>query len=204
MHHQKMERAREEVVMLPWSRLHEDFMVMVYSIDHISGAHFNMAITFTIFRHFPPKHLPLYNAAHELGSILASGTLCLVLVGPNVRYLVMQIIASFVWMFVISGIATDSRAIGELAGIAVGMTITMDVPVARPVLGASMDPARSQGPAIVMHTDKGIWIYIVVAYNLIRFADKPLRELTDKTNTAGVKKSASFIKYVSKNNFYRT
>lgn len=203
-------------------------MVMVYSVGHISGAHFNPAVTvtFAIFRHFPLKQVPLYIAAHVLGSILASGTLCLVLdvpqtayfgtipVGPNLRSLLMEIIASFLLMFVISGVATDSRAIGELAGIAVGMTITIDVFVAGPISGASMNPARSLGPAIVMHTYKGIWIYFVgpfigtilggFVYNLIRFTDKPLRELTDKPVLRELSKSASFIKSVSKNNFNRT
>ncbi|KAL6295183.1 hypothetical protein ACE6H2_003325 [Prunus campanulata] len=187
-------------------------MVMVYSVGHISGAHFNPAVTvtFAIFRHFPIKEVPLYVVAQVLGSILASGTLCLLLdvpqtayfgtlpVGSDIRSLIIEIIASFLLMFVISGVATDNRAIGELAGIAVGMTIVIDVFVAGPVSGASMNPARSLGPAIVMHTYKGLWIYFVgpivgtvlggFAYNLIRFTDKPLRELT---------RSASFIKSLS-------
>ncbi|BFG17194.1 hypothetical protein CerSpe_034680 [Prunus speciosa] len=187
-------------------------MVMVYAVGHISGAHFNPAVTvtFAIFRHFPIKEVPLYVVAQVLGSILASGTLCLLLdvpqtayfgtlpVGSDIRSLIIEIIASFLLMFVISGVATDNRAIGELAGIAVGMTIVIDVFVAGPVSGASMNPARSLGPAIVMHTYKGLWIYFVgpivgtvlggFAYNLIRFTDKPLRELT---------RSASFIKSLS-------
>ncbi|BFG17193.1 hypothetical protein CerSpe_034670 [Prunus speciosa] len=160
-------------------------MVMVYAVGHISGAHFNPAVTvtFAIFRHFPIKEVPLYVVAQVLGSILASGTLCLLLDVPQTAYF---------------GVATDNRAIGELAGIAVGMTIVIDVFVAGPVSGASMNPARSLGPAIVMHTYKGLWIYFVgpivgtvlggFAYNLIRFTDKPLRELT---------RSASFIKSLS-------
>ncbi|PWA34577.1 major intrinsic protein, Aquaporin-like protein [Artemisia annua] len=76
---------------------------------------------------------------------------------------------------------------GELAGIAIGMTILMNVLIAGQVSGASMNPARSLGPAIIMHEYKGIWIYIVgptvgtilggFAYNLIRFTDKPLQEI---------------------------
>ncbi|CAN0873583.1 Probable aquaporin NIP-type [Linum grandiflorum] len=167
-------------------------MVMVYSLGHISGAHFNPAvtITFAIFRKFPWKHVPLYMASQLLGSIMASeeayfGT---VPVGPNIRSFFLEIIISFLLMFVISGVATDNRAVGELAGIAVGMTITLNVFVAGPVSGASMNPARSLGPAIVMRIYKGIWVYLIgppigtiiggFAYNLIRHTNKPLCELT--------------------------
>ncbi|XP_011038657.1 PREDICTED: probable aquaporin NIP-type [Populus euphratica] len=184
-------------------------MVMVYSVGHISGAHFNPAVTvtFAIFRHFPYKQVPLYIMAQLLGSLIASGTLSLLFsvtseayfgtmpVGSDIRSFVTEIIISFLLMFVISGVATDNRAIGELAGIAVGMTIMLNVFVAGPVSGASMNPARSLGPAIVMRQFKGIWVYIVgppigtilgaLCYNIIRFNDKPLREIT---------KTASFLK----------
>ncbi|KAL8035075.1 hypothetical protein ABFX02_12G073600 [Erythranthe guttata] len=180
-------------------------MVMVYSVGHISGAHFNPAvtITFAIFRQFPYKQVPLYIVAQLLGSILASGTLYLVLdvgkddyfgtlpIGSNVQSLVIEFITSFLLMFVISGVATDNRSIGELAGIAIGMTILVDVLVAGPVSGGSMNPARSIGPAIIMHEYKGLWVYVVgpivgtimggFTYNLIRFTDKPLRDVTTKT-----------------------
>ncbi|KAB1205704.1 putative aquaporin NIP-type [Morella rubra] len=192
-------------------------MVMVYSVGHISGAHFNPAvtITFAIYRHFPLKQVPLYIVAQLLGSVLASATLCAVFpvtkhsffgtvpVGSNLQSLVLEIIISFLLMFVISGVSTDNRAIppfpilqiGELAGIAVGMTITLNVFVAGPVSGASMNPARSIGPALLVHIYKGLWVYVVgplvgtilggLAYNMIRFTDKPLRELT---------KSSSFLR----------
>ncbi|GER48787.1 NOD26-like intrinsic protein 4 [Striga asiatica] len=190
-------------------------MIMVYSVGHISGAHFNPAvtITFAIFRHFPYKQVPLYILAQLIGSILASGTLYVLLdvpkeayfgtlpVGSNAQSLAMEFIASFLLMFVISGVATDNRSvskIGELAGIAVGMTIVVDVFVAGPVSGASMNPARSIGPALIMHEFKSLWIYIVgpllgtitggFAYNLIRSTDKPLREIT---------KPSSFLKATS-------
>ncbi|KAA3483128.1 putative aquaporin NIP-type [Gossypium australe] len=207
-------------------------MVMIYSVGHISGAHFNPAvtITFCIFRRFPMKQVPVYVVAQLLGSILASETLTLlwdiprdaffgtVPVGPASRSLVLEIIISFLLMFVVSGVATDSRAvsniirytshiilyisgqaIGELAGIAVGMTITLNVFVVGPISGASMNPARTLGPAIVMRVYDGIWVYMVgpmlgtvlggFVYNLIRFTDKPLSELT---------RSSSFVKSMSK------
>ncbi|GAY54703.1 putative aquaporin NIP4-2 [Citrus sinensis] len=193
-------------------------MVMIYSVGHISGAHFNPAvtITFAIFRHFPRKqasfsYVPIYIVAQLLGSVLASGSLYLIFdvkdeaffgtipVGTNVQSFVLEIIISFLLMFVISGVATDNRSIGELAGIAIGMTILLNVLVAGPVSGASMNPARSLGPAIVMHQYKGLWVYIAgpiigtilggLAYNMIRFTDKPLREIT---------KSGSFLKSFSR------
>lgn len=188
-------------------------MVMIYSVGHISGAHFNPAVTvtFAIFRHFPHKQVPIYVVAQLLGSVLASGSLYLIFdvkdeaffgtipVGSNVQSLVLEIIISFLLMFVISGVATDNRSIGELAGIAIGMTILLNVFVAGPVSGASMNPARSLGPAIVMHQYKGLWVYIAgpiigtilggFAYNMIRFTDKPLREIT---------KSGSFLKSFSR------
>nr|AJI43705.1 NOD26-like intrinsic protein [Hevea brasiliensis] len=177
-------------------------MVMIYSVGHISGAHFNPAvsITFAIFRQFPIKQLPLYILAQFVGSLLASGTLYILLdvededffgtkpVGPHGRSFVIELITSFLLMFVISGVATDNRAIGELAGIAIGMTIMLNVFISGPVSGGSMNPVRSLGPAIVMHIYTGIWIYIIgpvigailggFCYNLIRFTDKPLREIS--------------------------
>uniref|UniRef100_A0A7N1A155 Aquaporin NIP-type n=1 Tax=Kalanchoe fedtschenkoi TaxID=63787 RepID=A0A7N1A155_KALFE len=184
-------------------------MAMIYALGHISGAHFNPAvtITFALFRHFPYKHVPLYIVAQVVGSIMASGVLCLLLEirpadsfvsarsGSPVQALVMEIVVTFLFMFVISGVCTDHRAVGELAGFVIGMTLLLNVFVAGPVSGASMNPARSLGPAIVLNDYEGLWIYIVGpivgailgggAYNLIRFTDKPLSELT---------KSSSFLK----------
>ncbi|CAH9096016.1 unnamed protein product [Cuscuta epithymum] len=188
-------------------------MVMVYSVGHISGAHFNPAvtITFALFRQFPWKQVPMYILAQLVGSILASGTLYVLLgvkseaffgtlpAGSDIQSFIIEFIMSFLLMFVISGVATDNRAIGELAGIAIGMTILISVLVAGPISGASMNPARSLGPAIVMHKYKSIWVYIVgpimgttaggFTYNLIRFTEKPLRELT---------RSGSFLKSLSR------
>uniref|UniRef100_A0A1D1XC49 Putative aquaporin NIP-type n=1 Tax=Anthurium amnicola TaxID=1678845 RepID=A0A1D1XC49_9ARAE len=198
-------------VCLTWGLI---VMVMVYAVGHISGAHFNPAvtITFAIFRRFPFKEVPLYIFAQLSGSALASCALYEILhtkpahffgttpVGSDMQSFILEIIISFLLMFVISGVATDNRAIGELAGIAVGSTITLNVFVAGPVSGASMNPARTLGPAIVMQNYKGIWVYMLgpvigtvcggFVYNLIRFTDKPLREIT---------KSGSFLKSLSRN-----
>ncbi|KAL2244737.1 UNVERIFIED_CONTAM: Aquaporin NIP1-1 [Sesamum indicum] len=202
---------KDKVVTLPgisivWGLV---VMVMVYSVGHISGAHFNPAVTiaFATCKRFPWKQVPAYIAAQVLAATLASGTLRLLFkgrhdhfagtlpTGSDVQSLVLEFIITFYLMFVISGVATDNRAIGELAGLAVGATILLNVMFAGPISGASMNPARSLGPAIVSSNYRGLWIYMLGptagaiagawVYNIIRFTDKPLREIT---------KSASFLR----------
>ncbi|TKY60078.1 Nodulin-26 protein [Spatholobus suberectus] len=184
-------------------------MVLVYSVGHISGAHFNPAVTiaFASTRRFPLMQVPAYIAAQLLGSTLASGTLRLIFMGRHDQFsgtlpsgsdlqaFVLEFIITFFLMFVISGVATDNRAIGELAGIAIGSAILLGVIIGGPITGASMNPVRSLGPAFVHTEYRGIWIYLLApvlgavagawVYNIIRYTDKPLREIT---------KSASFLK----------
>ncbi|KAE9615062.1 putative major intrinsic protein [Lupinus albus] len=140
--------------------------------------------------------VPLYIIAQLLGSVLASSTLALMFdvsptayfgtvpVGSSGQSLVAEIIITFLLMFVISAVSTDDRALGEFTGIAVGMTIMLNVFVAGSISGASMNPARSIGPALIKHVYKGLWIYIVgpiigaiagaFVYNFLRSTDKPL------------------------------
>ncbi|CAD6233431.1 unnamed protein product [Miscanthus lutarioriparius] len=186
-------------------------MVLVYSVGHISGAHFNPAVTvaFATCGRFPWKQVPSYAVAQVLGSTLASLTLSVVFggatahdhffgtapSGTNAQAVVLEFVISFFLMFVVSGVATDNRAIGELAGLAVGATVLLNVLVAGPITGASMNPARTLGPAIMAGRYRSIWVYMVGpvcgtvtgawAYNLVRFTDKPLREIT---------KSGSFLR----------
>ncbi|GAB2299009.1 Aquaporin NIP1-1 [Dionaea muscipula] len=184
-------------------------MVMIYSVGHISGCHINPAVTiaFAVCGRFPWKQVLPYVASQILGSILASGSLRLIFngkensfagsspAGSDIQSVVIEFITTFYLMFVISGVATDNRAIGELAGLAIGATILLNVIISGPVSSASMNPARSLGSAILWNRYKGIWIYFVGpisgaicgawVYNLIRFTDKPLREIT---------KSGSFLK----------
>ncbi|GJN06381.1 hypothetical protein PR202_ga24105 [Eleusine coracana subsp. coracana] len=153
--------------------------------------------------------VPSYVVAQVLGSTLASLTLRLVFggttahehlfgtapQGSEAQAVVLEFVISFYLMFVVSGVATDNRAIGELAGLAVGATVLLNVLFAGPITGASMNPARTLGPAIVAGRYKSMWVYVVGpvsgtvagawAYNLIRFTDKPLREIT---------KSGSFLR----------
>uniref|UniRef100_A0A0D9Y4X7 Uncharacterized protein n=1 Tax=Oryza glumipatula TaxID=40148 RepID=A0A0D9Y4X7_9ORYZ len=192
--------------------------VLVYSVGHISGAHFNPAVTvaFATCGRFRWKQVPSYVVAQVLGSTMASLTLRVVFVGGGggargehlffgttpagsmAQAAALEFVISFFLMFVVSGVATDNRAIGELAGLAVGATVAVNVLFAGPVTGASMNPARSLGPAMVAGRYGGVWVYVAApvsgtvcgawAYNLLRFTDKPLRDIA---NTASFLRRSS-------------
>jgi glycerol uptake facilitator-like aquaporin len=68
---------------------------------------------------------------------------------------------TFFLVFVVTAVATDARAVRSAAGLAIGGTIVLDAIVGGPISGASMNPARSFGPAIVANDLNGLWIYLV-------------------------------------------
>jgi len=119
--------------------------------------------------------------------------------GSDMQSFVLEIFVTYLLMFVISAVATDTRAIGELAGMAVGATIAMNVAISGPISGASMNPARTLGSAVAGNKYTSIWIYMVapilgailgaLSYNMIRLTDKPVREIT---------KTGSFLKSPSR------
>ncbi|XWS40879.1 hypothetical protein CRYUN_Cryun17cG0033900 [Craigia yunnanensis] len=170
--------------------------VMIYAVGHVSGAHMNPAVTlaFAAVRHFPWNQVPFYGAAQLTGSISASFTLRLLLhpikqvgttspSGSDFQALIMEIVVTFTMMFITSAVATDTKAIGELAGIAVGSAVCITSILAGPISGGSMNPARTIGPAIASAHYKGIWVYVVGpvtgtlmgawSYYRIRVTDKP-------------------------------
>ncbi|KAK6913266.1 Major intrinsic protein [Dillenia turbinata] len=174
--------------------------VMIYAVGHISGAHMNPAVTiaFASARHFPWRQVPFYAAAQLTGAISASMTLKVLLhpitrlgttspSGSDVQALVTEIVITFNMMFVTLAVATDTKAIGELAGIAVGSAVCITSIFAGPLSGGSMNPARTLGPAIASKYFKGLWIYFVGpvtgtllgawSYTFIRVTDKPLHAL---------------------------
>jgi len=91
---------------------------------------------------------------------------------------VLEIVLTFFLMFVIMAVATDDRAIGQAAALAIGGTVLLDAMFGGPISGASMNPARSFGPALVSGTWDHLWLYILgpvigalvaaFAYELVR------------------------------------
>jgi aquaporin Z len=75
--------------------------------------------------------------------------------------LLMEVILSFLLMFVILNVSTGAMEKGIMAGVAVGGTVAFEALIGGPVTGASMNPARSLGPALVSGQLQHIWIYLV-------------------------------------------
>jgi MIP family channel proteins len=167
-------------------------MAMVYATGHLSGAHINPAVTiaFVLSRHFPRREAAGYIAAQLFGAM--AGALLLLAVWPDKpadlgatlptvatgSALAYEVVLTAILMFVIMAVATDTRAVGAGAAIAIGGAVGLDAIFAGPVTGASMNPARSIGPALAGGELDDLWIYVVgpivgaacgaAAYQLVR------------------------------------
>jgi aquaporin NIP len=184
-------------------------MAMIYAGGHLSGAHYNPSVTiaFTLARHFPLRDALAYIAAQLVGAsaaallLLAAWTSRPAHLGstlPSVSAptaLAYEIVLTAFLMFVITAVATDTRAVGAAAAIAIGGTVGLDALFGGPITGASMNPARSFGPALASGTWHDLWIYIagpligatigVFAYRLVRGSD-PLTPPSDVSKEAAV------------------
>ncbi len=172
-------------------------MAMIYATGHLSGAHINPAVTiaFTLTRHFPRRDAAAYIVAQLLGAAAAAFVLLwawpsapgdLGATVPSIevgKALVYETLMTAILMFVIISVATDARAVGAGAAIAIGGTVALDAIFGGPLTGASMNPARSFGPALASGTWTDFWIYLVgpvlgaalgaFAYQLIRTPGTP-------------------------------
>jgi MIP family channel proteins len=150
-------------------------MVMIYAVGHISGAHFNPAVTFAfaLSRHFPWTRALGYWTAQLLGALAAAAAIlrgslgniahvgATLPVGSQGQSFLWELVLTFFLMFVITAVATDTRAVGEAAAIAIGGTVGLDAMFGGPISGASMNPARSIGPALVSGDVHALWLYVL-------------------------------------------
>ncbi|XP_072980666.1 aquaporin NIP2-1-like [Typha angustifolia] len=178
--------------------------VMIYAVGHISGAHMNPAVTlaFAVSKHFPWIQVPFYWSAQLTGAMMAAFILREILhpitdlgtttpAASELQAFVMEVVVTFSMMFVTSAVATDSKAVGELAGLAVGSAVCITSILAGPVSGGSMNPARTLAPAVASKKYDGLWVYFLGpvlgtltgawSYNFIRVTEKspqPIQNLS--------------------------
>src|SRR6478609_4381553 len=163
--------------------------LMITAVGHISGGHFNPALTVGLL--LGRKITLPESVAYIISQIIGAVAACLVLitifpkelrdavgfgipaVGPginiagvqigfdNTNALIAEIVMTFFLMFVVYGAAVDTRSVKAIAGLAIGLTITIDILMGGVVSGAVMNPARYLGPAIVDGNFDNFWIWIV-------------------------------------------
>ena len=163
---------------------------MIYALGHVSGAHFNPAVTFAfaLGAALPWPRVGAYWAAQLAGASRPRCVLrarwehrprrCDPAVRPQGSGVPVGAVMSVFLMLVIMAVATDTRAVGEAAAIAIGGTVGLDAMFGGPISGASMNPTRSLGPASSPATWHAIWVYLLapligaaiagVVYQLLR------------------------------------
>ena len=147
---------------------------MIYALGHISGAHLNPAVSlgFALSRHFPWRLVGGYWLAQVAGATAAALLLRASLgdvanvgatlpSGSDGQSFLWEVGLTFFLMLVVMAVATDTRAVGEAAAIAIGGTVALGALVGGPVSGASMNPARSLGPALAAGELGVLWIYLL-------------------------------------------
>ncbi len=149
-------------------------MAMIYAFGEISGAHFNPAVTiaFAYAKKFEWKEVPKYITAQCIGAILASSILLFLfpesefLGGTlpsidDLRAFVLETLLTYFLMVVIINVSTGSKETGTMAGIAVGGVVLLEAMFAGPMTNASMNPARSLGPALLSGHWEHQWLYFI-------------------------------------------
>src|SRR5204862_829145 len=127
---------------------------------------------FALSRHFSWPRALGYWSAQLLGALAAAAILrgslgniahvgATLPSGSQGQSFLWELVLSFFLMFVIMAVATDTRAVGEAAAIAVGGTVGLDALFGGPISGASMNPARSLAPALVSGNLHALWLYIL-------------------------------------------
>ncbi|WP_074406552.1 MIP/aquaporin family protein [Aquimarina megaterium] len=149
-------------------------MAMIYAFGEISGAHFNPAVTiaFAYAKKFEWEEVPKYIIAQCIGAIVASSILLFLFpeseflggtlpAFDDLRAFILETLLTYFLMVVIINVSTGSKETGTMAGIAVGGVVLLEAMFAGPMTNASMNPARSLGPALLSGHWEHQWLYFI-------------------------------------------
>jgi len=153
---------------------------VVAAIGHVSGAHVNPAVTLGLasIGQFTWRSVPYYLGAQLVGAVLGAVGTWIAFGGPgrneaklaatypaqgvgDLQAFLLEILITFVLVFVVVSVATDSRAPAAIAPIAVGFALAVGVFIAGPVTGGAVNPVRALGPMLVAGDLTSVWLYIL-------------------------------------------
>lgn len=136
-------------------------LAMIYTVGEVSGAHLNPAVTlgFWMAGRLRGRLVIPYIVSQGAGALLGSFLLLIIFphhptlgrtvpAGAPMQAFLLELILTWILMFVILGVSTEAKEKGIVAGVAVGATIALEALFAGPITGASMNPARSLAPAL--------------------------------------------------------
>ena len=153
---------------------------VVAAIGHVSGAHVNPAVTLGLasIGQFPWKSVPAYLGAQLVGAVLGAVGTWIAFGGPgrneaklaatypaqgvgDLQAFLLEILITFILVFVVVSVATDSRAPAAIAPIAVGFALAVGVFIAGPVTGGAVNPVRALGPMLLAGDLTSAWLYVL-------------------------------------------
>lgn len=149
-------------------------LALIYTLGEVSGCHLNPAVTVGFFAagRFEARWVTLYITAQLVGAVLASVLVLCIFPQPTslgmtlprgsaLQSFALETVLGFILMLVILRVSTGAKEKGITAGIAIGSVIAFEALFAGPISGASMNPARSFGPAVVSGQISELWIYLL-------------------------------------------
>ena len=167
-------------------------MAMIYTFGDISGAHLNPAVTlgFALAGRFAWSSTPAYILSQCAGALAASGFLralfptdkylgATIPAGSATQSLLLEVVLTLILMLTILRVSTGAKEKGITEGIAIGGVVGLEAMFAGPICGASMNPARSLGPAVVSGNVGDLWIYLMATV-LGAFLAVPLAKAVNK------------------------